>query len=216
MILEVDDTDEFLTNADVVTSLQEAMATLLELPEKDVTITSISLVTATGRRLKGAQGKVKPAFKAKAPVGKVAPAKVPGLAPKLPAAVNPLLKKKGVPGKVGKATIPTPVVAKKPTKKADPCKVQIVVAPPVVVPAPVNPCAPVVVQPAPVAPVNPCAPVVKSEQGAVVQSASSPALLAMVSLAVPCLIGMVMFVRRRRQARESAVYNNLQDATDLE
>jgi hypothetical protein len=211
VVLEVDDTDVFLTNTDVVTSLESAVASLLEVPNKDVTVESIALVTATGRRLKGAQGKVKPAIKVKDPTNKLTPAKAQGIAPKLPAAANKNLKTKGVPGKVGKATVATPTATKKPTKKPDPCKV--VVAPPVVVkPAPVNPCAPVVA-PAPVAPVNPCAPVVKSSQDAEVQVAAAPSIPSMLWLVVPGLFGMALVVHkvRRRQSSTRAVtqYTNM-------
>jgi hypothetical protein len=217
VVLEVDDTDVFLTSTDVVTSLQAAIASLLELPEKDVTVDSIALVTATGRRLKGAQGKVKPAVTAKDPNNKLTPAKAKGIAPKLPAAANKLLPK----GKVGKATIPiAPVAVKKPTKKPDPCKVQIVV-PPVVV-APVSPCAPVVVAPAPVAPVNPCAPVVKySQQQPIADAvAANPWFAGLAGLMVPFLLGMmVMAVRsfRQRGARNTrvGVYSQLDEVNAL-
>jgi hypothetical protein len=232
VILEVDDTDVFLTNSDVVAALDAAIAALLELPGKDVEITSITLVTATGRRLK-TQGKVKAGVKAKG----TTPAKVAAIAPKLPGAANKNLKGKGVPGVVGKATIPTPKATKKPNNKPDPCKT-VVVVPPVVVPvvpvnpcapvvvppapvapvAPANPCAPVVVQPAPVAPVNPCAPVVKySEQGKVV--ANNPYLTGALLLMIPGFIGLAFVAKKIRNRQTRAVsYTSMEgdDATGLE
>jgi hypothetical protein len=235
MVLDVDDTAVFQTNPKVVDALQSAMGALLEVPHKDVTITSVSLVeqyppAAVKARRLGAKvapaGKVKAGIKVKDPTNKLTPAKVKGVAPQLPVAANKNLKTKKVPAQIAKAII-NAVAAKKPNNAPDPCKPQVVVAPPVAV-APANPCAPVVVPapppaspcapvvaPAPVAPANPCAPVAKlfSEQGAAVHTAfsNSPALLGMFSAAVACLIGMVIFLRRRRQARDSSVYSSVQE-----
>jgi hypothetical protein len=246
MVLDVDDTAVFQTDPKVVDALQSAMGALLEVPHKDVTITSVSLVeqyppAAVKARRLGAKvapaGKVKAGIKVKDPTNKLTPAKVKGVAPQLPVAANKNLKTKKVPAQIAKAII-NAAAAKKPNNAPDPCKPQVVVAPPVVNPcapvvvpapppaspcapvvapapvAPANPCAPVVA-PAPVAPANPCAPVAKlfSEQGAAVHTAfsNSPALLGMFSAAVACLIGMVIFLRRRRQARDSSVYSSVQE-----
>jgi hypothetical protein len=233
MILEVDDTDEFLTNVDVVSSLNAAIASLLEIPSKEVDITSMTLITATEERRLGTQGKVKAGAKVKDPANKLTPAKVKGIAPKLPAAANKNLAKKGVKGKVGKATIPQAAAAKKPNQKPDPCKTQVVV-PPVVVPpvapvnpcapvvaapppvAPASPCAPVVVAPAPVAPVNPCAPVVKySEQEKV--AANGPAFNFALLLVIPGFLSMAFVANKIRHRQNRAVaYTSMDQESDAE
>jgi hypothetical protein len=233
MVLDVDDTDVFQTDTGVVASLESTIAALLEIPDKEVDVLSISLVEQyavdlTSRRLKvtwpakAPAGKVKAAAKVKDPTNKLTPAKVKGIAPKVPAALQKNLDKNKVPLKVGPAAV-NAVAAKKPNNKPDPCKV--VVAPPVVAPpAPVNPCAPVVVKPAPVvvkpapvAPVNPCAPVAKFDAEAKpVFASTSPLVLGMVSLAVPALLGLVVFIRRRRSAHDSSSYATVQDVEGQE
>jgi hypothetical protein len=158
--LEVTDKAVFQSDINVVTALKEAIASLLAMDEKNVEILSITgtnadPVAVKSRRLDGKneKGKVQAKVKITDPKNKLTPAKVQGIAPKLPAAVNPKLAAKKVPAKVGKAAIAAPTL----TKTVDPCKPVVPVAPVAPV-APANPCAPVV--PAPVAPVAPVPPVV--------------------------------------------------------
>jgi hypothetical protein len=232
MELSVDDTDVFQTEPKVVLALQQAMASLLEIPHEQVKITSISLAMVVARRLKTVatvpKGRVRVGFEVTDPTHKITPKMVADIAPLLPEASNKKLASNKVGGKIEPKGASIPLPTKK-AAPADPCKV---VAPPANPCAPVvkpvtlvvaNPCAPVA-KPAPL--LNPCAPVAKaakkpwwrfSEQapmvGATEGTPSTPWLLGMFSLAVPSLIGMVFFLRRR-QARVASSYSPVAEASE--
>jgi hypothetical protein len=231
MQLTVDDTDVFQTEPQVVLALQQAMASLLEIPHEQVKITSIGRVMAVARRLKAVatrEGKVKVGFEVTDPTHKITPKMVADIAPLLPEAGNNNLASKHVVGKIEPKGASIPLPTKKPAA-ADPCKV---VAPPANPCAPVvKPVAPVVASPcAPVAkptlPADPCAPVAKAAKkpwwrfteqapavGTAEGSSSTPWLLRMFSLAVPSLIGMVFFWRRR-QAHVASSYRPVAEASE--